>query len=178
MFDLALHPRIIAIEEHLPRLREIFRRPELVLAYLYGSYAKGHPWTYSDVDIAVLFDQSVAPESYLDHKLRYIDEVTQLLHFENIDIQELNGAPVEFSYRVIRDGLLLYARSEEERARFEAAILEEYLDFRPVLDTYYRHLFQRLKEGRRSAQFPRYCAQVRATIQRSREAGGSSPPQP
>ncbi len=165
--DIALHPRIINIEPYLPKLKGLFQRPELSLAYLYGSYARGQAWTYSDVDIAVLFAEDIEAEDYLDYLLRYIGEVADILGFENVDVKELNGAPVEFQYQVIKGGQALYVREEEERMHFEAEVMIEYLDFKPILDEYYHHLAKRIKERRFSARLPRYMAEVRATLGRS-----------
>jgi len=134
----------------------------LKLVYLYGSYARGQVWIHSDVDIAVLFAPWVDEKDYLDYQLTYIGEVGCLLDFEDVDVQEMNRASVEFQYQVIRDGKVLYACSEDERAIFESKVIEEYLDFKPVLDEYYHHLFKRIKEGRFSAKLPRYIAEVRA----------------
>lgn len=166
MFDLALYPRVIEIEPHLPELRALFKRPELSLVYLCGSYAKGKAWFGSDLDIAVLFGDEIREEDYADYRLCYIGEVGDLLDFEDVDVQVLNGAPVEFQYQVIKDGKLLYARSEGERVRFESEVIIGYLDLKPILDEYYRGLALRIKERRFSARFPRYMAEVRAVAGR------------
>ena len=49
----------------------------------------------------------------------------------------LNDAPPLLRHRVIRDGILLYARSEVERVRFVRRTLRDYLDMEPRLREQY-----------------------------------------
>jgi len=171
MVDLALQPRIIELEAYLPRLRAYLRRPEISLAYLYGSYAKGRPWLHSDVDIAVLLTEEIEEREYFDYRLRYIGGIAHLLHFDDVDVQVLNGASVEFQYQVIAGGRILFVQQEAIRVRFETQVMLAYFDLKPILDEYYRHLFRRIKEGKFSARLPGYIAQAKAAAGRSRSVG-------
>ncbi len=154
---------VIDLEKHLPQLKNFFAaQPEVVLAYLYGSYATKRVWAESDLDIAVLFDDGIAAYDQFQLALRYGVDLSDLVGGVEIDVRELNPAPVEFRMQVIEPGRCLYARGEEERIQFEAQTILEYLDFKPVLDEYYHHLARRIKEKRFSAQLPKYMAEVRA----------------
>ncbi len=159
---------MIDLEKHLPQLKSFFAaKPEVVLAYLYGSYATGQMWAESDLDIAVLFDDEIAACNQFQLALRYGVELSSLVREVEIEVRELNSAPVEFKVQVIEPGKYLYARREEERIQFEAKTITEYLDFKPVLDEYYHHLAKRIKEKRFSARLPKYMAEVRAIRGRS-----------
>ena len=131
-------------------------QPEVALVYLYGSYAAGQTWAESDLDIGVLFNDRGTPYELFQRGLRHATELQAKVSGIEIDLRELNGAPVEFLMQVIKSGRCLYARSEQERVQFETRVIQEYLDFKPVLDEYYRELRQRLKEGHFSARLPRY----------------------
>jgi len=161
------------LDKYLAQLREFFaRQPEVVLAYLYGSYATGQTWAESDLDIGVLFDAQVTPRQQFRLALRYGVEVRRLIQDGvEADVRELGSAPVEFLMQVIRPGRCLYARTERERVRFETAVIRRYLDFKPVLDEYYHHLRQRIKRGEFSARLGKYIAETRKIVYGTGEAG-------
>jgi predicted nucleotidyltransferase len=160
------------LEAALSTIRDyLSRQPEVGLAYLYGSYAAGQPWAESDLDIGVLFLDEGTPYDIFQQALRHAAELQSKIGEIEIDLRELNGAPVEFLMQVIQTGHCLYARSERERVQFETRVIIGYLDFKPVLDEYYRELRQRLKEGRFSARLPRYIEETRAAVERARETG-------
>jgi hypothetical protein len=160
------------LEAALTSIRDyLARQPEVVLVYLYGSYATGRVWAESDLDIGVLFEnEGTAPQPFRQ-ALHHAAELQSQARQVQVDLRELNGAPIEFLMQVIKPGRCLYARSERERVEFEARVIRDYLDFKPVLDEYYRELRRRLKEGRFSARLPKYIEQTRAAVERAREAG-------
>jgi predicted nucleotidyltransferase len=159
------------LETALPIIRDyLARQPEVVLAYLYGSYALGQEWTESDLDVGVLFEERESSYEVFRRALRHAAELQSKLGEIEIDLRELNGAPVEFLMQVIKPNRCLYARSERERVQFETRVIREYLDFKPVLDEYYSQLRRRLKEGRFSARLTKYIEQTRAAVERAREA--------
>jgi len=152
------------LEVIVPAIRDYFaHQPDVALAYLYGSYAVDQIWAESDLDIGVLFSNEGTPYELFRQGLRRAAELQTKVGRIEIDLRELNGAPVEFLMQVIKAGRCLYARSEQERVQFETRVIQEYLDFKPVLDEYYRELRQRLKEGRFSARLPRYIEETRNT---------------
>jgi hypothetical protein len=163
------------LEVILSAIRDYFaHQPDVALAYLYGSYAVDQIWAESDLDIGVLFGDGGTPYELFRRGLRYAAELQAKVGRIEIDLRELNGAPVEFLMEVIQPGRCFYARSEQERVRFETRVIQEYLDFKPVLDEYYRELRQRLKEGRFSARLPRYIEETRTAVERARKAGSDS----
>lgn len=163
------------LETAVPIMRDYLgSQPDVVLVYLYGSYALGKTWAESDLDIGVLFDDKETPYETFKQALRCAGELQFRLGGIEVDLRELNGAPVEFLMQVIKSGRCLYARSERSRVQFETRVIREYLDFKPVLDEYYRELRQRLKEGRFSARLPRYIKETRTAVERARETGSNS----
>ncbi len=66
------------VKRLFPKIPEVFRRhPEVVAAYLFGSYAKGEAGPLSDVDIAYLFDpKAFNPHDYLDLDLQIDVEIS------------------------------------------------------------------------------------------------------
>lgn len=62
---------LVDLEQYQPALEETFERHDAVLAYLYGSQARGDAGPLSDVDVAVLFGPN-APESERFNRLLHL----------------------------------------------------------------------------------------------------------
>lgn len=103
---------------------------EIAAAYLFGSYAQGRAHPRSDVDIAVLVDETQLPESQsvFDHRLRLMTELARFGDGE-IDVVTLNDAPLLLCHQVLLHGRLLYEGNREMRIDFEVRTGKLYDDF-------------------------------------------------
>ena len=148
--------------------RGLRAEPTVRLAWLFGSRVRGAARAESDVDVAVLVDDACAdgPGALKDSYFRLIPAMTGAVRSDLIDLVILNHAPPLLRHRVIRDGVLLYARAEAERVRFVHRTIREYLDFEPRLREQTRLLIRRLKEGR-----PRHDGRYRSLLEAARRAG-------
>ena len=123
-----------AMEDRVKKLAMLFESEKRVLvAYLFGSYARGLETPRSDVDIAVLLSE--VPERPLEYYLHLERELAKVLEMD-VDLVFLNDAPPLLKYQVIKYGRLLFSRDERVRVMFEAKSLCEYLDFSRVLRRY------------------------------------------
>ena len=105
----------------------------VLVAYLFGSHAKGNQTTKSDIDIAVLLSE--VPQKILEYYLHLVNELSQVLGNE-IDLIILNTAPPLLKHQTIKHGKLVYCRDEKSRIEFEARTQDEYLDFSRALARY------------------------------------------
>ena len=121
------------------------RQPDVIVAYLFGSVARGQDTPLSDVDIAVLLDVPAEPEAVLDRQIKLLTDLTQLAEPE-VQLTLLNDAPPLLAYEVIREGVLLHQRSEAERVAFQVKAMKEYFDVQPMLAFYNNALRQRIRE--------------------------------
>ena len=122
-------------------------RPEVLFAYLFGSLARGTAGPLSDVDIAVFIDPLCTPQTgTFDYRSDLPVELQSLLEKE-VDLILLNNASMILKYRVLRDGSLIYCRSEKERQLFHEQTVAQYLDFQPFLKVQSYYLHKRLAEG-------------------------------
>ncbi|MGQ9558072.1 MAG: type VII toxin-antitoxin system MntA family adenylyltransferase antitoxin [Desulfurispora sp.] len=134
----------------LPILIETISRDEDVVAmYLFGSQATGKPTPLSDIDLAILLDQTVPQQNYFNKKLALLTTATSLLQKEEIDLVILNQAPPSLTYRVLSKGHLLYEnpRKIKQRIGFQTRALNLYFDFLPVEKKLYAGLINRLRRG-------------------------------
>ncbi len=110
-------------------LRDYFvRREEVLLAYLFGSHARGEEQG-SDYDFGVLLRAGTDPDCR--HVLAH--ELGSLLGTQAVDVILLREAPVELAYNIISEGVLVFERDRAERVEFEASLMAKYCDFLPVL---------------------------------------------
>jgi predicted nucleotidyltransferase len=114
--------------------------PGVVVAYLFGSRARGTSHSQSDIDVAVLFADSVdAHERELDLRATLGD---------NVDLVVLNDAPVSLAYRVLRDGVLLVSHDDAARIEHWVRTVDRYIDMAPMRRAFDEGLRHRLAEGR------------------------------
>ena len=142
IFHIALTP------DEMQRLALYFAdQPDAIVAYLFGSHARGQATPLSDVDIAVLLPADLSNDRLFDLRLQFIDELQGLLHREAIDVVILNQSPLALRYRVLRDGNVLFCRDEQRRILYQADTVSRYLDFKPVIDRHEQSLLARARRG-------------------------------
>lgn len=129
----------------------------ILLAYLFGSRAKGTAAPESDYDIGVLFGEEITPEIHylLQHRL------AQFLTSQ-VDLVNLAQAPIELVYNVIVNGQIIYERDPSVRGDFESDMLNRYYDRLPSLRAQRKKLLEETREDyERGVQ--RYRAALGAT---------------
>ena len=120
---------------------------EVECAYVFGSRSRGQAGQLSDLDLGILVRDSLSPQARLDLAAALIEQIERLTD-EPVDLVILNDAPPALRHRVIRDGVLLFARDDGARVAFESRAIREFLDFQPVLERYDRALMARALAGR------------------------------
>jgi len=95
---------------------------DVIVAYVYGSTAKGKEHEFSDIDVAILLK-----EPSLDKTMRIHSLLTELLG-DRVDTLLLNFAPPILKYQVVKNGLRVLSKDENARVTFEARALSEGLD--------------------------------------------------
>jgi len=134
-------------DEQLAELSKIFEKHGVILAYLFGSQAKGSTTPRSDVDIAVLF-----PEPYDKHvgwnaRLNLISEVEAVCGCE-ADVVPLNEAPPLLKHQVLNYGKPIYVPDGKVRVAFSVRALQEFRDRLPAIERHQAALMKRIREGR------------------------------
>ena len=119
---------------HHEDLAKIFGHDErIIVAYMFGSKARGSHTPESDIDIAVLLSE--APEEMLEYYLDLADRISKAFA-ESVDLVILNSAPPVLKHQVIKHGKLLYSRELTGRVEFESKAEKEYLDFKERRERY------------------------------------------
>jgi len=98
--------------------------PELVAAYIFGSFVSEKP--FADIDVALLARSADAET--LNFELVTENNIEQILGLP-VDVRVMNTAPLSFQFQVIRNGQLILERDPNARAEYQAQILKQYFDF-------------------------------------------------
>ena len=106
------------------------QRPDVVLAYLFGSHATGSADPESDVDVAVVLDEEA--DGVLGAMVEIEGELKGLLPGKQTDVVVLNHAGLRLRHEVISTGSLLYERDSDDRVDFEVKSQMQYFDWQPV----------------------------------------------
>lgn len=128
--------------KRLDFLKELFKNiPEVLAGYFYGSRASGYASLNSDLDLAVVVDNS-AKINYGELYLK----VNQILKDAEIDLRIITKqTSPTFIFQVIKTGQCIYQRSGVEKMQFEAKALGEYYDgehIRNIYDSYLKSFFK------------------------------------
>ena len=120
----------LLLKRKLPKLKKLFASDPRVLAvFLFGSQADGTATARSDIDLAVLFDRELGLDEELTFEVAVCDTLGA---YDDVDIMNLNRAPLTFRYRAVA-GKLLYERDFVRVADFIEQTLVERRDYAPRL---------------------------------------------
>ncbi|AVX19825.1 hypothetical protein SAMN02745885_00168 [Carboxydocella sporoproducens DSM 16521] len=122
--------------------RYLAAKPNILFAFLFGSWARGDAREDSDVDIAVyLKDRDYDILEYLDWK-RDLEEICG----RTVDLAILNEATPLLKYQVYLDGVLLFSKDDILASNFLVRALFEYEDIRPYLELTYKRMIERIRQ--------------------------------
>lgn len=131
----------------LDRLREstpaALDEEPVLFAYLFGSHATGAAHPRSDVDVAVMLEDSVPKEERLETSLRLARRLAEASGLGEIEVVVLNAAPLPLVGRAISTREVIYSRNEPARVEFESRRHREFLDFQIHAEPLARALLRR-----------------------------------
>lgn len=108
--------------------------PEIVGAWLHGSFDEGLP--FHDIDIALYVEpESDAARDPLPLMLKLMDELERAVRYP-VDVRVINHAPLNFQFYATA-GRPLLMRDPERCYQFIEHVRRMYWDFQPMA---YRHL--------------------------------------
>lgn len=148
---------------------------DVVLAYLFGSAARGQMHEESDIDIGVLLEDDCRAEALVERQLALASELAPYARQE-VQVTLLNQAPPLLCYEAIKAQAVLAERSPEERVAFEVNCLNRYFDLQPMLSFFDDVLRRRIEEGdygKRRSDHTRALDTARQLFERASRFAGS-----
>lgn len=119
--------------------------PRIVYALLFGSGARGTTHLRSDVDLAI----GLRPDATLTTRdFGALVSTLEQAAGGSVDLVVLNEAPAALAYRVFREGIVLLNREPRRLADRKAAVILEYLDFKPTEELVARGALAAARRGR------------------------------
>ncbi|CCC57950.1 type VII toxin-antitoxin system MntA family adenylyltransferase antitoxin [Caloramator australicus] len=126
-FDMAL--------KNIDTLGDVFKKydDKIIVVYLFGSVNDGNMNALSDIDIAILFKE-MPKEDIINLEFEVLEDISKHLKTEEIDLVNLNFAPLSIRYGVIKNKKILYYSDKQKVVDFEFEVIKSFLDFKPIRD--------------------------------------------
>ncbi len=99
--------------------------PAIAAAYIFGSHAKGSQKKSSDLDVALLLNETEIADFFT---LDFITALEKKLACK-VDVIILNKAGEVLKFEVRRQGILVFERSKKDRKQFDIKGRKSYEDF-------------------------------------------------
>ena len=115
------------IDDLIPKaLTYLQSRPDILFAYLFGSFGRGKQLPLSDVDIAVYLKE---PTVVQEKKMEILGALIDILQTDEIDLVVLNSAPLPLRMRILESKRVIVDREPFVRHHYESLTMREYFDF-------------------------------------------------
>lgn len=119
-------------EKNIAAIERVLRKfSSARLGYLYGSSLERRD--FRDVDIAIGLSSKKKVRDTLKLRLQITAALGKEFPWE-FDVHILREMPLSVQHRIISTGRCVLRRSDIERTRYEASLLNEFLDFKPAHD--------------------------------------------
>lgn len=105
------------------------KRNDIQVAYLFGSQASGKADNLSDIDIAILFNAGLTVVQRFEQKLKIMGDVGSLLGRDDVEVVDLNSAPVALRFSAIENREILFVNDDNDRVDFESRVMTMYQDY-------------------------------------------------
>jgi len=133
--------------EKIDLINTVIQKDKCILkVYLFGSQLKSKANKYSDIDIAVLFDDKAKKKDYTDKQIALANSISEILNKE-IDIIILNQASLFLKYHILKEGMKIYERPGRNEHNFEALAIMQYFDFLPIKNRIENGILSKIKEA-------------------------------
>lgn len=129
----------------IKKIKKIFqKRKGILFCYLFGSFAYNNFNSKSDIDLAVYLNNEEMAD-FFDERLELISEISQVLK-KQADVLVLNTAPLFLKFVVLKEGKLIFSKDEKQRIDFELKTMNNYFDFKPILEKYNQRMLSQNKK--------------------------------
>ncbi|MBS3943699.1 MAG: nucleotidyltransferase domain-containing protein [Dethiobacter sp.] len=117
--------------------------PEVQAVFLFGSYGTVYQTPLSDIDFAVYYNR----EQTLQDEAALLNSLTIALDTDQVDLVNLNKAPLVLRFRVINDGRIIFERDPVTTSDFMESVIKYYQDFAITMNKFYRDYDDSLREA-------------------------------
>ena len=134
---------------------EIFKKRNILFAYLYGSIALGQSHRFSDMDIGV-YIKEIPQDEFRRLELTLALEIDEKLKDSpESDVRIMNHLPLAINGKIVTEGILIYCEDDKQRIEFETNTRMAYFDFHPRIRSYQRTFMEQLRVAENSEGYYR-----------------------
>ncbi|MCC7398213.1 MAG: nucleotidyltransferase domain-containing protein [Planctomycetes bacterium] len=108
--------------------------PEVAVAWLFGSAARGTMRPDSDVDVAILFREGLAEAAREERLADLASRLAASCSPRELELVDLAAQGPVFVHRALVDGKRIVVNDDERRGTFEGESHVRYLDWKPTWD--------------------------------------------
>ncbi|MBU4338956.1 nucleotidyltransferase domain-containing protein [Patescibacteria group bacterium] len=135
-------------EKQQKQLNEIFKENQVVLAYLFGSAARGKMTPLSDIDIAIIFSEKVKAKDYFKKELRLAHKIGNVFEIDRVDIVNLETARSPLlKHNAVFKGKFIFGKQGKNKFELESGIMKEFEDTKRLREVQDYYLYKHIKEG-------------------------------
>jgi len=117
------------------------KNSNVIAFFIFGSFGTQYQNQNSDIDFAILYDKDVT----LKEELMLEVKISEIFKRDDIDVVNLNKAPINLQHRVIYTGDLLYCRDKIKLADFKEKVFKLYGDYGITLKFFYEDYLKETK---------------------------------
>lgn len=121
--------------------------PEVAVALLFGSRARGNARADSDVDVAVIFVPAADGARRFALRCELSERLARAMGVDRADVVDLEAASPLLAHEVLQHGRLLLSLDEPLRTRVVARQVMRYIDTAPMRRVLDDATFRRVAEG-------------------------------
>ena len=101
-------------------------KPDIIFAYLFGSFGRERPSPLSDLDVAIFLKEHA---DFQEKRMEILGGLINLLQTEEIDLVILNIAPLTLRMKILESKKVVVDQMPSLRHHFESLTAREYFDF-------------------------------------------------
>lgn len=117
----------------MAQVKGYFSDEPVEIVYLFGSQATGKAYSQSDYDFGVYFNKDTSKKERFAKRLEYIGELGKILEHDEVDVIDLNSAPIQLQYSAILPRKDIVSNNESRRIELEHKIMSQYFDRLPYI---------------------------------------------
>lgn len=135
-------------QKQLTQIRRVLKTNGVILAYIFGSFARGKVGHLSDFDIAVVFSKKISQREHFDKQLEIASEIGNIMKIERVDVINLETASGPLLKRnAVFGGKIILGEKAKIRFNLERKIMQEYEDTKYLREVQYYYLRKHIREG-------------------------------
>ena len=119
------------------KAKDSIKKLGIVIVYLFGSKAIGRESPLSDIDIGIVLKTAPPTDTRSLYNQVY-GVFSELYPGSKLDIAFLQNASLALQFSAIKNGKVLFEEDPRLTADYENLVINQYLDFQPVLDFFDR----------------------------------------